>query len=306
MERRATRTDSRAEPSSTNIWIPHELLQNANSEIYNYNRRNTVQDERETQTLSQILEQPAQAILATDRRFSTAPGRLSIDRVSSDGRASPTTTRTLQRRWTNRRSIRANSYNSISFRQHEQEQTQAEPPVLIEYSRPRLDTRATIDSVAHPPPARLASRTIAPPAELIRTNTSQTSGRPQESDPPIHQVGRVSIQRGASIPYDQLRLGSYVPEPETPSGRRPTFQEPTNASILRKASVAVGNAISSILPKTRQSSIAGTYERAKIRQQELQRSKPVQIGFQYFMYFVLICFVYFVMIGRPLWGGMVW
>jgi len=49
-----------------------------------------------------------------------------------------------------------------------------------------------------------------------------------------------------------------------------------------------------------------TYEKAKERSKELQRNKYVQFSFEYIIYAVLILFVYFVLIGVPLWNGAVW
>ena len=121
-----------------------------------------------------------------------------------------------------------------------------------------------------------------------------------------HQAGRISIQRPDGVLINEPRKESFVPGPDTISTRRLTHQADTPEVMIRKASVAVGNAMSKVLPKPRQSSIVGTYEKAKARQQQLQRSKPVQILFEYSMYFLLLAFVYFVLVGQPLWGGVVW
>jgi len=309
----ATRVGSTTERLNTNIWIPHELLQSANSDFYAFSRRRTVNDERETRTLSHILEQPAQAILATNpprraRTLDHAPnGRLH----TGLSRVSPTASQSEQRRWShhaqsnaNRQRVRASSIGSIALTQREQQLARAESPLLIEYDRPTFHFQTTVGPVAYPPRARVSPTT--PTADVVRTSSGQTPGPRHGSASPTHQVGRVSIQRGEQIPYDQLRHSSFVPGPDTISIRRPTYEEPTSQSILRKASVAVGNVVSKVVPKTRQSSIAGTYERAKIRQKQLQRSKPAQILFQYLMYSLLLAFVYFVMVGQPLWGGVVW
>lgn len=315
MERVATQIDSTTEPLNTNIWIPHELLRSANSDFSASSRRHTVNDERETRTLSHILEQPAQAILATNppcrsRTRDRAPNGRLHTRLS---RVSSTASQSQQRRWShhtqskaNKQSVRANSIHSAALLQREQQPARAESPLLIEYNRPTFHFQTTIGPVAYPPRARILSRTISPTADVVRTSSGQTPGSRHGSGSPTHQVGRVSIQRGEQIPYDQLRHSSFVPGPDTISIRRPTYQEPTSQSILGRASVAVGNVVSRVIPKTRQSSIAGTYERAKLRQKQLQRSKPVQILFQYFMYLLLLAFVYFVLVGQPLWGGVVW
>jgi hypothetical protein len=49
-----------------------------------------------------------------------------------------------------------------------------------------------------------------------------------------------------------------------------------------------------------------TYENAKKRGVELQRKQWVQVLFEYGIYLFLLCFIYFVLIGRPLWNGAVW
>jgi hypothetical protein len=56
----------------------------------------------------------------------------------------------------------------------------------------------------------------------------------------------------------------------------------------------------------RRSSLWQTYETAKRRGKELQRNKYAQIVFEYCIYAFLILFVYFVLVGRPLWNGTVW
>ncbi|CAI6333530.1 unnamed protein product [Periconia digitata] len=56
----------------------------------------------------------------------------------------------------------------------------------------------------------------------------------------------------------------------------------------------------------RSSSMRKTFEKAKERGQQLQRKKWVQIVFEYGIYLFLLCFIYFVLIGIPLWNGAVW
>jgi hypothetical protein len=56
----------------------------------------------------------------------------------------------------------------------------------------------------------------------------------------------------------------------------------------------------------RKGSVWKTYENAKKRGVQLQRKKWVQIVFEYGIYLFLLCFIYFVLIGRPLWNGAVW
>lgn len=54
------------------------------------------------------------------------------------------------------------------------------------------------------------------------------------------------------------------------------------------------------------SELFGTYEKAKQKGIEIQRKKWVQIAFEYTLYLIMVLFIYFVLIGVPLWKGAVW
>jgi len=56
----------------------------------------------------------------------------------------------------------------------------------------------------------------------------------------------------------------------------------------------------------RRPTLVDAYERAKIRTVQLQRKLWVQKVFEYSIYLLLVCFVYFVLVGVPLWNGAVW
>lgn len=87
-------------------------------------------------------------------------------------------------------------------------------------------------------------------------------------------------------------------------------EEPPNPSATRRASVAIASLYRTITQGTtdlmRTSTLYEVYENAKIRGKHLQRKKWVQVTFEYTFYLILLCFVYFVLIGRPLWNGAVW
>lgn len=57
---------------------------------------------------------------------------------------------------------------------------------------------------------------------------------------------------------------------------------------------------------TRHSSMRKTFEQAKLRGAQLQRNKYAMWAFEYGIYLFLLCFIYFVLIGIPLWNGAVW
>ncbi|KAJ5994946.1 hypothetical protein N7481_001923 [Penicillium waksmanii] len=55
-----------------------------------------------------------------------------------------------------------------------------------------------------------------------------------------------------------------------------------------------------------QSSMHDTYEKAKLRGVALQRKYWVRLLFEWGLYLLLVLFVYFVLVGVPLWKGAVW
>jgi hypothetical protein len=48
------------------------------------------------------------------------------------------------------------------------------------------------------------------------------------------------------------------------------------------------------------------YEKAKLRGVALQRKHWVRVLFEASVYILLVLFIYFVLIGMPLWKGAVW
>lgn len=84
---------------------------------------------------------------------------------------------------------------------------------------------------------------------------------------------------------------------------------PPESSILRRASVGLVSLYQTVTRGTtnlmRMSTLRNTYENAKIRGKHLERKKWVQVVFEYTFYLILACFVYFVLVGRPLWKGAV-
>jgi hypothetical protein len=91
-------------------------------------------------------------------------------------------------------------------------------------------------------------------------------------------------------------------------------EQPITPSGARRASYAVATLYRTITRTItqrttdfmRRSSLYDVYQNAKIRGKNLQRKKWVQIAFEYAFYLILLCFIYFVLVGRPLWGGAVW
>lgn len=94
---------------------------------------------------------------------------------------------------------------------------------------------------------------------------------------------------------------------EVQQGRSFRSDDPSG---IRRMSTAVASTYRTVAQGTvnaiHRSSIYETYEKAKLRGQDLQRKRWVQTLFEYTVYLLLLCFVYFVLIGVPLWKGAVW
>ncbi|KAI4098906.1 MAG: hypothetical protein LQ339_006212 [Xanthoria mediterranea] len=67
----------------------------------------------------------------------------------------------------------------------------------------------------------------------------------------------------------------------------------------------IGSTVHDVTQSTK-SNICEMYEKAKIRQQQIKRSKMAQLIFRYTFYVLLVATVYLVLVGLPLWRGAVW
>lgn len=56
----------------------------------------------------------------------------------------------------------------------------------------------------------------------------------------------------------------------------------------------------------RRNSLLDVYDKAKIRGEQLQRNRWVQLTFELSCYLLILCFIYFVLVGRPIWNGATW
>jgi hypothetical protein len=75
------------------------------------------------------------------------------------------------------------------------------------------------------------------------------------------------------------------------------------ATIVHPSAWHAPRRVSRLGSRARKSSIYGVYEKAKVRGVELRRKRWVQLLFEYTFYLFLLCFVYFLLIGVPLWKG---
>lgn len=89
-------------------------------------------------------------------------------------------------------------------------------------------------------------------------------------------------------------------EPKRPS-KRNSKAIPKSWRFLGIDDHTVGNTVQGV-----KSNVREMYEKAKVKQQQLKRSKTAQLIFRYTFYIVLISMVYLVFVGLPLWRGLVW
>ena len=145
-----------------------------------------------------------------------------------------------------------------------------------------------------------------PPLFIARTTSEKTIDSPPQS--PGLRHSRLSYSRPAAERQISGRSGR--------SGASATSMQ----TILRRASVLVGDAVHGITGAVtgtvqgvgnavRRTSLYevynGYYQKAQIRQEKLKRSKFTMIAFRYVFYLFLLALVYFVMVGFPLWTGLV-
>ena len=160
-----------------------------------------------------------------------------------------------------------------------------------------------------------------------------TISRPSSAiEPALCTSGRVQTSNPFETPYTNNHSNSssvwsnddpFATRPNSADGSDKSYKEPENAYIpagQRPRRGTFGSIVDAVVPDglarkmtnvsfsglQRKGSIWKTYENAKKRGVELQRKKWVQIVFEYSIYLFLLCFIYFVLIGRPLWNGTVW
>ncbi|KAJ5381753.1 uncharacterized protein N7496_004181 [Penicillium cataractarum] len=89
----------------------------------------------------------------------------------------------------------------------------------------------------------------------------------------------------------------------------PTLSEKEPITPIKNAALSpthINSRVSSRTQHSRNSSMQDVYEKAKARGVALHRKYWVRVLFEYTIYLLLILFVYFVLIGMPLWKGAVW
>lgn len=151
-------------------------------------------------------------------------------------------------------------------------------------------------------------------------------------EPAVRESGRVATHNPFESPYNVSHSASssvwindnpFATRSNSPDGSDKSYKEPENAYTppgQQQRRGTFGSIFDAVVPNSlarrmtnlsfnglqRKGSIWKTYENAKKRGVELQRKEWVQVIFEYSIYLFLLCIIYFVLIGRPLWNGAVW
>ncbi|KAL8921437.1 MAG: hypothetical protein Q9208_005763 [Pyrenodesmia sp. 3 TL-2023] len=88
--------------------------------------------------------------------------------------------------------------------------------------------------------------------------------------------------------------------------RNDSFAVPKSWRFLGIDGPGLGDTVSTVTNKIRNTSFRDMYDQAKVKQETLQRSETGQAIFKYSFYFFLIATFYLVFVGLPLWRGFVW
>jgi hypothetical protein len=134
-----------------------------------------------------------------------------------------------------------------------------------------------------------------------RTSSDVSVSRKAQVDEPspTHPSPLRLSNRNPSHDINDIQISTEKPRRSTAGGSR-------KESIVQRSASIVLNTVEDVKQAIRRSSIYDVYEKAKQRGVELQRSKWAMRIFEYTFYLILVAFVYFVLIGLPLWKGAVY
>lgn len=101
--------------------------------------------------------------------------------------------------------------------------------------------------------------------------------------------------------FDYFRKSATF-EPSSPIPEKEQITPVQNALLSPQPLSKTGSQTIS----SEQSHLQEVYEKAKLRGVAIQRKHWVRLLFEYSIYAFLVLFVYFVLVGMPLWKGAVW
>ena len=155
--------------------------------------------------------------------------------------------------------------------------------------------RSSISGIPIPPDAVLPAEGRRPLPQRRRSNSLPSASVPSLHSAPGKPEVRKVIFTPSPFRRDTLFPTDAGPKPlATFKGERLVEHPEEEFEPLRR-------------PSTRESVRSlERWHNLKSRAHDKARSRSCQILFEYSVYTFLVCFIYFVAVGRPLWKGLVW
>ncbi|KAF7121772.1 hypothetical protein CNMCM5793_009325 [Aspergillus hiratsukae] len=177
----------------------------------------------------------------------------------------------------------------------------------IHVHKKRESTISWSDRGAHQPKAKYGhlSQTFTIAIEEGRGDVSLSKDSKTDDGPSRPSTGPVSREDSFYVAYE-------APSPQDPQNchyARASFhprQPRTHNRFNYRNSLPVGQSLRSTPRDIRKGSVKSLYNRATLVRIKHQRRYWRRLLFEYAVYTVLVLFVYFVLIGVPLWKGAVW
>ena len=180
-------------------------------------------------------------------------------------------------------------------------------------SRSMSNSSAARELTALPAPPRSDAVLYRSLNNYALRDRSSTGGRPLSEIPP--EADYLGV-------FDDPQTELSTPDTHMSMTKPPVDAEQSYIQGARKAALArlcmrndrnesvVGPAVQKVkqgaADLARRNSLIDVYEKAKIRGEQLQRKRWVQLTFEFSCYLLILCFIYFVLVGRPIWNGAVW
>jgi len=170
-----------------------------------------------------------------------------------------------------------------------------EDPKSIQPSHSPKRRRSSISGIPIPPDAVLPAEGRRPLPQRRRSNSLPSASVPSLHSAPGKPEVRKVIFTPSPFRRDTLFPTDAGPKPlATFKGERLVEHPEEEFEPLRR-------------PSTRESVRSlERWHNLKSRAHDKARSRSCQILFEYSVYTFLVCFIYFVAVGRPLWKGLVW
>lgn len=183
----------------------------------------------------------------------------------------------------------------------------------VQLSRSMSNSSAARELTALPVPPRSDAVLYRSLNNYALRDRSSTGGRPLSEIPPEADYLGVfdDPQTELSTPDTHMSMAkppidaeqSYIQSARKAALTRLCMRSDRNESVVGPAVQKVKQGAADL---ARRNSLLDVYDKAKIRGEQLQRKRWVQLTFEFSCYLLIICFIYFVLVGRPIWNGAVW